>query len=739
MPNIKGTNKADTLTGTDLADRIQGLAGNDTIYALGGNDTIDAGGGADAIISGAGSDTVDGGLGIDTLDYSSWSGRIEVRYGGYATDTNGVGTVQEIGLSGGLLSTDSFSGIENIIATSGNDLIYGGGGNNSIWGGAGDDRINGANGDDTLYGGAGDDLIDVANGNDTADGGDGVDTLFWDYGGLLDAVVDLQAGRIEYPRYGADNWDIVLNFENVRGGNGNKQIFGTDGSNIVQGGSGSDLIDGRGGNDVLIGDLGRVMSGVFTSPQGFDDDIRGGAGNDLLSGDLGEDVLSGGAGADIFVVDTYYGTDRITDFEDGVDRLALYGGLTIEGWEARDTDGDGTIDAQAALLSNGQAVVFKGYTTPPAGLTDGSGLVLHSEQFAIPELTNWTALGGAPWDSSTASSLYQAAGTATVAYATQSESLQTSMTMEATMAKPISGTGKVGIKGTRNADEIAVVAQGVEVNGNLKVYGEAQIDAGFIIKGDAGDDRITGGRGPDEIDGGGGNDRIDGGDGADKLLGGAGNDLLIGTMDDRFDGGRGIDTLDLSGSPTAVGVDLWGLGTFYSDVQITRDPSGYLAVDLGDVELSGVAKAIENIIGSSYNDWLIGNGLENILRGGDGDDAISAAHHDGVADHLFGDAGNDELFAGGGNDELTGGSGADRFVFDPNSANGDWIVHDYSQAEGDKVALFPYTGDVSWSSVDYQGTPSLLASFGDGDSITFVGITDYSQIDIAATLAWPGP
>ena len=123
MANIKGTNKPDTLVGTNAADRIQGLSGNDTIRALGGNDTVDAGGGDDTIVSGSGSDTIDGGLGIDTLDYSAWAGRITVQYGGYATSTNGVGSVQEMDSAGTVLSTDQFASIENIIATAGNDLV----------------------------------------------------------------------------------------------------------------------------------------------------------------------------------------------------------------------------------------------------------------------------------------------------------------------------------------------------------------------------------------------------------------------------------------------------------------------------------------------------------------------------------------------------------------------------------------------------------------------------------------
>lgn len=387
--NIKGSAKRDVLFGTAGNDRIQGLAGNDDLYGYDGNDTIEAGAGDDFIVPGAGSDTIDGGLGIDTLDYSSWSGPIRLSFSGYSTDTKGFGKVEEYGSGGVLLSTDQFSYIENVVGTAFADLMYGGGGANSLWGGAGNDHINGGNGNDQLFGGAGNDLIDVGNGNDYADGGDGIDTLFWEWSGLAHAVVDLQTGRIDYPAYGSGDWDIVLNFENVRGRDGNKQIFGTDGTNIVQGSAGSDLIDGRGGDDVLAGDFGRITNVISNYPYGYDDEIRGGDGSDLISGDEGDNILTGGAGADRFVFDSNGGNNHITDFEDGTDSIWLYGGLQLVGWERRDSDGDGFGDSQAALLSNGTSILFEGHADAPASLLGGAGMMMTSDHFAIPELTIW--------------------------------------------------------------------------------------------------------------------------------------------------------------------------------------------------------------------------------------------------------------------------------------------------------------------------------------------------------------
>lgn len=63
------------------------------------------------------------------------------------------------------------------------------------------------------------------------------------------------------------------------------------------------------------------------------------------------------------------------------------------------------------------------------------------------------------------------------------------------------------------------------------------------ISGDAGNDVLVGSIGNDEIQGGAGDDRLEGGAGADRLFGGDGNDVLIGgTGLDRMFGGIGDDT-----------------------------------------------------------------------------------------------------------------------------------------------------------------------------------------------------
>lgn len=82
-----------------------------------------------------------------------------------------------------------------------------------------------------------------------------------------------------------------------------------------------DWIDGKAGNDTVWGG-------------GGNDTLLGGAGNDRLTGGTGADRLTGGTGNDTlagqkdgtvdqFIFATAAGADRITGFEDGLDRIVI--------------------------------------------------------------------------------------------------------------------------------------------------------------------------------------------------------------------------------------------------------------------------------------------------------------------------------------------------------------------------------------------------------------------------------
>src|SRR5829696_4031560 len=119
-----------------------------------------------------------------------------------------------------------------------------------------------------------------------------------------------------------------------------------------------------------------------------------------------------------------------------------------------------------------------------------------------------------------------------------------------------------------------------------------------VIKGDGGNNSLTGTDGDDDIYAYGGNDYLYGGYGYgnDRLFGGEGDDVLRGGYGmDILDGGNGVDTADYLDSGTGVWVDLrpgdegWG--------HMWRKP-----LDRGYPVLEDSLSGIENVNGSGYND-----------------------------------------------------------------------------------------------------------------------------------------
>ena len=118
------------------------------------------------------------------------------------------------------------------------------------------------------------------------------------------------------------------------GGEGDDVINGGRGSDNLIGGSGNDTINGGDGNDTLKGDC---YNGdlYYCTPEydyyggvGETDTINGGAGKDIIVGGIGADLLTGGSDTDLFVYEVKedFG-DTITDFEIGIDKIALFDAL----------------------------------------------------------------------------------------------------------------------------------------------------------------------------------------------------------------------------------------------------------------------------------------------------------------------------------------------------------------------------------------------------------------------------
>jgi Ca2+-binding RTX toxin-like protein len=148
-----------------------------------------------------------------------------------------------------------------------------------------------------------------------------------------------------------------------------------------------------------------------------------------------------------------------------------------------------------------------------------------------------------------------------------------------------------------------------------------------------GDDYILAFGGHDTIFALGGNDHVHGNEGDDTIIGGAGSDYI--------EGDAGNDTASYVDSGASVTVSLLPDQTY----------CGFGGTAQFDILIS-----IENLIGSTHNDLLIGDNGANVLSGNDGEDTLKGG---GGADTLNGEWGNDVLKGGGGADTLHGGVGYD--------------------------------------------------------------------------------
>ena len=189
-----------------------------------------------------------------------------------------------------------------------------------------------------------------------------------------------------------------------------------------------------------------------------------------------------------------------------------------------------------------------------------------------------------------------------------------------------------------------------------------------------------------------GDNVFDGGLGKDQMRGGGGNDYFIDT-----DGGRDIiwggwlgnDTVDFHGSDSAISVSLGD--TVYDD---------WRTAELGSSSFGDHISGLENVVGTAYDDTLVGNYKDNVITGMEGRDI------------------------------LAGGDGADTFAYmsvDDSSSDGSDLILDFET--GSDVILLDF--DVSIADVAIEAYPFLFNEITiDGTDFSILVQNDISLSDI---------
>jgi serralysin len=279
------TNNISIAYGVQIENATAG-GGNDTLTGNAANNVLSGGAGADILNGGLGDDTLIGGVGADQLNGEGGSDTAS-----YAGSTAGVTVSLALAtaqVSGGDASGDVLTAIANLIGSSHADTLKGNTAANTLSGGNGNDILEGGFGNDYLNGDLGDDTLNGGLGVDVMDGGAGNDTVSY-----ANNATGVYANLALQHAWDGSSMDFFASIE--------KLIGSSHADNFV----------GSSQNDILIGESG-------------DDTLNGGLGVDVMDGGAGNDTMIGGIGADTFrFAGQSLGIDKISDYEDGFDRLSF--------------------------------------------------------------------------------------------------------------------------------------------------------------------------------------------------------------------------------------------------------------------------------------------------------------------------------------------------------------------------------------------------------------------------------
>ena len=490
-----------------------------------------------------------------------------------------------------------------------------------------------------IYSDQGDDLISLRGGSGTGDDLPALASLNGDDGN--DTVLASRYSEFdEPPLFGAT---IVggLGNDRLEGGPFNDSMLGYDGADVLDGFGGDDSLDGGAGLDTasfasarasLIVDLTSNSVSDGTSIQEFEN-VTGGPFADDLFGDANANILHGGGGNDY--LDALAGTDQ--QFGDGGNDRIIGAAASeiVNGGPGSDTAAYSTMST--INLATGTAVGPSGSDTlASVENTSASGSPVTIVGSSGPNTISIQGTGdvsaGAGYDHVIAS----AAGDII-----RGEDGNDLIEPGGGANNVTGGPGNDVMKLVNGDDEVLNGGTGRDRVDFSALFSSLTLDldlttpqaTGFGTKTFIGIDDVAGTKDHDTITGNGGANSLSGGRGDDVIKGGNGNDTITGNVgEDQLFGGAGIDSVSFATTPGGVRADL-----AISNRQDTN--VGY-----------DTLKQFENIIGSSFADFLFGNAAANRLLGGGGKDRLS------------GRGGNDTLNGGPGSDSCDGGPGLDKLL-----------------------------------------------------------------------------
>lgn len=475
--------------------------------------------------------------------------------------------------------------------------------------------------------------------------------------------------------------DDTLDGSGLSGTGPEFQAYGYDGNDTITGSPGDDFLAGQVGDDTVTGGDG-------------DDELGGGPGADTLTAGAGDDTVYGGPDADVVVEDSAangadlldgacvlcgsadagdtidYGartTDTVTNIDTGAwdsgedanadgdavdvgdegDQLWYFdtfvtgsGNDTLTGSAGDETfipgDGDDTIDGVAGTdtldysnSSAGMSVDVAAGTATGQGADEFSNITDFvgsdfDDTFIDDQAVSNSYTGGdgndtfdqGADDGTDSDFLDGGLGMDTADYSQRTEDLTVYMDSWC------SGGGA-------ECDEFSSDGSVEDLaTGSGNDYVDGNKSDNMIMTGD-GDDEAYGELGRDWFDLGAGNDYGEGDDGNDTFLDAAGSDVYYGD--------NGSDTVDFKASTAGIFADM-------DNGSVTNGPD------------DDQAYYFENLFGTAFDDTVLGNWSNNLIKGRGGDDNITASGGD---DRVVGGAGSDLVRAGNGDDDLYGKGGPD--------------------------------------------------------------------------------